>query len=128
METQIVKIETGSTTLRFVISWLESIGCALKNPTSKEISGYLSGKGKIVYTEEEFNLCMQEQNTGTVQLWYAESSDIFLSWDKNEVVLYFDGVEFEMRRKVLMCLVDKFTIPYESGSMLDWKMTTEYYQ
>ncbi|MFH1023024.1 MAG: hypothetical protein V1809_06510 [Planctomycetota bacterium] len=108
-----------------VIRWLDDIGLSMKNPASALVTGF-GPKGQFVTSMESVRDDAKNRKPGCVQLWFDNETDIFVSWNRQEVSIFLDGLEDHQKDSVLESLLKNFAVVKLVGSRLGWKMCFEY--
>jgi len=118
---QIVGHNRGENHFEPILKWLEELGLTFRNPAADAITWWNDSGDQLTTTLEDVLRKIRNSEPGNVQMWFSEGRDLFISWEKREMLIYLDGKSIEEKRMVIRAIVDNF-IEIRSGLRADWKI------
>jgi hypothetical protein len=129
METLVVRIRLGKQQdmgFSSIVRRLERLGLSLSNPVTKLITTFDSREGQIRIEPAALEHALHQKEPGSVQMWFSDSEDVFVSWDGDELCCYLDGIEAPKRKAVVDALTDYVVNFNEVGSRYGWRLIIEF--
>lgn len=104
-----------------IFDWLQKYGLTMANPLSGRVTGWDDAGEQFTTTEDEVRRSIGAGGQGSVQMWFDEGDDVYISWNANQVRIYLDGRNFEQHHAVLRAVLYDFVDALE-GPIALWKV------